>query len=551
MAELRYDDGVFKLKSSYADSNKCKAIVGGSWNKVDKVWEYTEASLPQLLEFFPNITTDAVTQRIIDITLKNFNRIQALKNGDVEPEPHPFLMRHQRVCRDIARMTDRYAFFLDTGTGKTLTALQIIKDNIALKWVVVCPKSIIKTAWVADQRKFFPEIKLLPLSKNMKKSDYLELAKEWEVKVHPRMSVENLRKALAPWANIFIINPESFKTEVDFLLEHNVKGFIFDESVKIKDGTSQITKTTLKFVRHMKKVYLLSGKPAPNTPLEYFTQMQAVDPGVFGKSFFKFRNTFFNPVGYMGYEWKMKPDYESIFSDRLRLKSIFIDKEDCLDLPDKTYMIRNIELTGEALKYYKQMEKDRLLQVQDSTVIAPNILTNIMKLRQITSGFVIDNEQENKLLHYQKINELLDVLDEIGDKQVIIWCNFKNEIRQIEQMLKARDKSVVTAYSETRDTDASVADFKEGRAQYMIAHPQTLKYGVTFTNCTYAVYYSLSYSYDDYYQSHDRIYRNGQTKPCTFIFLLCENTIDEVIYKALQRKGDMSEAIKKYVKGES
>ena len=111
----------------------------------------------------------------------------------------------------------------------------------------------------------------------MKKSDYLELAKEWEVKVHPRMSVEDLRKALAPWANIFIINPESFKTEVDFLLEHNVKGFIFDESVKIKDGTSQITKTTLKFVRHMKKFtcYLV------NLPLilhQNITQMQAVDP---------------------------------------------------------------------------------------------------------------------------------------------------------------------------------------------------------------------------------------------------------------------------------
>jgi SNF2 family DNA or RNA helicase len=195
------------------------------------------------------------------------------------------------------------------------------------------------------------------------------------------------------------------------------------------------------------------------------------------------------------------------------------------------------------------MEKERLLEIGDSLTVANNILTSLMKLRQITSGFVIDSDITTQCLHRQKLDELLEVLEEIGDKPVIIWCNFKNEIQTIENELKKLGKSVVTAYSETKDVDVSVVEFKKGEAQYMIAHPQTLKYGVTFTQCTYAVYYSLSYSYDDYYQSHDRIYRKGQTKPCTFIFLLCHDTIDELIYEALHDKRDLADAIKEYAKG--
>lgn len=119
----------------------------------------------------------------------------------------------------------------------------------------------------------------------------------------------------------------------------------------------------------------------------------------------------------------------------------------------------------------------------------------------------------------------------------------------IEEALLKQGKTVVTAYSGTKSVDDSIEAFKDGTAQYIIAHPATLKYGVTFTHCTYAVYYSLSYSFENYYQSHDRIYRKGQTKPCTFLFLLCPGTIDMMIYEVLQNKGDIAKAMEDYVKG--
>lgn len=109
-------------------------------------------------------------------------------------------------------------------------------------------------------------------------------------------------------------------------------------------------------------------------------------------------------------------------------------------------------------------------------------------------------------------------------------------------------KTVVTAYGETENKNKSINDFKTGSAQYIIAHPNTLKYGVTFTNCSYAIYYSISYSFEEYYQSHDRIYRKGQSRPCTYIFLNAKNTIDEIMFETIMGKKSRAEFREKVLK---
>ena len=174
----------------------------------------------------------------------------------------------------------------------------------------------------------------------------------------------------------------------------------------------------------------------------------------------------------------------------------------------------------------------------------------------ITSGFIIDTETQQTISigDKSKINELANILEELGDKKAIIWINFKEEVRCIEELMKAKGYTYVTAYQGTDDVDDSINKFKSNEAQFIIAHPKTLKYGVTFTgpsmvkNCTYAIYYSLSYSYEDFYQSRDRIYRKGQDEKCTCIFLLAAKTIDYVIYKTLQNKGTNAELLENLAK---
>lgn len=358
------------------------------------------------------------------------------------------------------------------------------------------------------------------------------------------------------FADVLIMNPEQFKKYQSNGSLKNFKGLILDESTCIKDGSTMTAKAVLDFTKECQYVYILSGKPAPNSPLDYFYQIQAVNPYIFGKSKSKFKSNFFFQLDTFGYKWALRKDKEALFTKLLDLCSIFVSKEDCLDLPDITYVVRDIDLNAETTKLYKKMEEEQLVFIQDKDISVLNKLGSIMKLRQITSGFIIDTETQQTISigDKSKINELASILEELGDKKAIIWINFKEEVRCIEELMKAKGYTYVTAYQGTADVDDSINKFKSNEAQFIIAHPKTLKYGVTFTgpsmvkNCTYAIYYSLSYSYEDFYQSRDRIYRKGQDEKCTCIFLLAAKTIDYVIYKTLQNKGTNAELLENLAK---
>ena len=358
------------------------------------------------------------------------------------------------------------------------------------------------------------------------------------------------------FADVLVMNPEQFKKYQSNGSLKNFKGLILDESTCIKDGSTMTAKAVLDFTKECQYVYILSGKPAPNSPLDYFYQIQAVNPHIFGKSKSKFKSNFFFQLDTFGYKWALRKDKEALFTKLLDLCSIFVSKDDCLDLPDITYVVRDIDLNAETTKLYKKMEEEQLVFIQDKDISVLNKLGSIMKLRQITSGFIIDTETQQTISigDKSKINELANILEELGDKKAIIWINFKEEVRCIEELMKAKGYTYVTAYQGTDDVDDSINKFKSNEAQFIIAHPKTLKYGVTFTgpsmvkNCTYAIYYSLSYSYEDFYQSRDRIYRKGQDEKCTCIFLLAAKTIDYVIYKTLQNKGTNAELLENLAK---
>lgn len=438
--------------------------------------------------------------------------------------------------------------------GKTISSLSIMSNIInkkCIQWVVVCPKSIIKTAWLTDCKDFFKDINLLPVRANMKKQEIREYARRYVTDGSVVTSIEDI----FPFVDGIVTNPEQFKKFYKAGKLDNFKGLILDESTMIKNRQAQITEMITKFAKACDNVYILSGKPAPNTPLDYFNQVKVVHPYIFGQSFTKFRDNFFYQADYMGYDWRMKEDRRELFTKLLDLCSIFVSKSDCLDLPEKTYLLREVELDNKTMVHYKTMERQQLVCLQDRDIPAPNKLASIMKLRQISSGFIIDTENNvTTSLDKSKIKELGNVLEELGDEKAIIWINFKEEVRAIEELMQEKGYTYVTAYQGTANVDDSIEAFKNNTAQFIIAHPKTLKYGVTFTgksmkkNCTYAIYYSLSYSFEDYYQSHDRIYRKGQTEPCTFIFLLCKDTIDYNLYRCLQNKGTSAQLIEDLVK---
>ncbi len=453
------------------------------------------------------------------------------------------LFAHQQ--RGLDRGRDRnLALFWDCGTGKTVTALNLIRHHGG-KALVVCPLSIIEPAWVADCKRFTPELKIASL---------------WSKDPKQRLAQLNGD------ATVHVINYEGLKNLYEELAAQQYNVLIVDESSKIKNWKSQITRAILSFAGVTFKDspyrtehiiphrYCLSGTPAPNGMEEYWAQITFVAPnGALPQNYFAFRGRFFTSKlmrygkGKPFKQWTFKAEKQTEFMDRMKEVADVVRKEDAVDLPEQMHVIRSVHLGESERVAYDEMKKHLACKVRDASIIAPTVMAEIMKLRQITSGFAYCSDGVGRrTIHIgrSKLEELQAVLEEIGDSQVLIWANFREEIEWLSKTLKAP-----ALYSQTPDRNEVVRCFQGHACRYLVANPQSAGHGLTFQNCNYCIYFSLNYSYELWKQSMDRIHRIGQENKCTYYYLLGTKTIDEVIYNALQSKQNLSEAVLTYLKG--
>jgi SNF2 family DNA or RNA helicase len=315
-------------------------------------------------------------------------------------------------------------------------------------------------------------------------------------------------------------------------------GLILDESALIKNYESKSARRMRVLAKNesITNFYLLSGKPAPNNDSEYYSQMKIVDP----ETFFMTRDNFIEEFFFVNRYNKVIPK-ESKTSELAKMvanRSLVISKEDCLDLPETTNVVNNVQLNDDTLKRYSSMYQNFVTEVEsyiklNKKVEVNSVLASLMKLRQIANGFILDENHKPYQVHDRKTSRLEEILSDIGPNQVIIWHNFDFELEMIGKVLNSLNKSFVTANGKTKNLDESIKMFKEGKVDVIVANLKTLKYGVTLVNSHYAIYYSLSFSFEDYYQSQARIHRYGQENECTYFFILSEDTIDQNIYQAV------------------
>ena len=358
--------------------------------------------------------------------------------------------------------------------------------------------------------------------------------------------IEIIKNELIGRADHFIINLQQIikpSKSQDLLKKINVNGLIVDESTTIKNHESKSFKRVRVIAKSkdIKYVYLLSGKPAPNTTVEYYGQMSIVAPELFNMSFDKFVSTYYKAENKYGkYSFKNGATKEAV-SKMVSERSITVSKEQCISLPPRHFKEIKVEMEDFAMMDYAKVLHNviaYLFDLDGNKVYVRNqaFLAKMMKLREMATGFYIDDCSNTHKMSENKLSALVDLVKSIGNNQIIIWCNFVYEIECIKERLEGLGYSIATAYRKTKKLDDNIQNFKNNRVQIMIANPQTLKYGVTFINCRYAIYNSLSYSYDDYYQSRDRIYRIGQKHECIYYHMISCDTIDEDIYYCLKNK---------------
>jgi SNF2 family DNA or RNA helicase len=334
----------------------------------------------------------------------------------------------------------------------------------------------------------------------------------------------------------------------------------------MKNPKSKITKALLSFAgiapKKSKKYYsrqkpipyryVLTGTPAPNDESEYWAQIKMITGrgnDIFHDNFYVFRSQYFYsiPLGATGQRmWKFRKQSRPEFMEQLKQVTHVVSKKDAVDLPSQIHEVRHVKLTDKEQKAYNEMVNEKVLEFENEDVLSRSALVEVMKLRQLTSGFCYGDEGIHQV-GKSKLNELRDLLDEIGNHQVIIWCNFRYEIIELLKMLP----NSAALWAGTKDREKVITDFKNGKKQYLIANMQSASHGLTFTNCNYGVYFSLSYSYEFQKQSQDRIHRIGQTDKVTYYYLVAKDTIDEVIYEAVNGKAQLSTEVLNYLRKDS
>ena len=471
-----------------------------------------------------------------------------IKNYKFKTKPY----EHQLEALEKSWAQETYALFMEMGTGKS----KVLVDNIAMLYdrgairgaLIVAPKGVYKN-W--DQIEFPTHL-----------PEHVEHTKVlWEPNITKRKQVEldtlfNGKEDL----KILIMNVEAFSTTkgLDFAQRFlNIflgrALFGIDESTTIKTPTAKRTKNILKIGNLAKYRRILTGSPVTKSPLDLYSQCEFLDPYHLGhQSYYSFRARYANMIdrNFGGRRVQIVGSYRRLpeLTAKLEKFSYRVLKEDCLDLPPKVFTKRIVELTDEQKKVYAQMKRMAIAELDGKVMSTVNVMTQLMRLHQVTCGHFKADDQTVKPVKNNRITALLELLEET-DGKVIIWANYREDIKNIVQSLKKAygEASTVEYHGGVDSTlrQDNIAQFqqKNGPTRYFVGNAQTGGYGITLTAANTVVYYSNSYDLEKRLQSEDRAHRIGQTGSVTYVDFISEGTIDEKIVKSLRNKVNIANEI--------
>ena len=449
---------------------------------------------------------------------------------------------HQLTALEKSWNKESYAYFMEMGTGKT----KVLIDNMAMLYdkgkvdgaLIIAPKGVIGTWYNQEIPTHLP--------------DHIEnVSVLWQANI-TKGQQEKLNELLksSDKLHILIMNVEALSTSKgtdfaeSFLRTHNTIMAI-DESTTIKNSSAKRTKNILKLAPQSKYRRIMTGSPITKNPLDLYSQCEFLSSWLLDfASFYAFRNRYaeMKTIHAQGRSIQVINFFKNIgeLSEKLKGFSYRVLKEDCLDLPDKIYVKRNVSLTEEQSKLYKQMKTMALAILNGKQTTTVTVLTQLMRLHQITCGHFTADDGSTQNIKSNRINELMNVLEEVEGK-AIIWANYQKDMFEIKKAIEKEygEGSVVDYYGLTpqEDRQPNIKRFQEDpECRFFVGTPQTGGYGITLTQANTVVYYSNGYDLEKRLQSEDRAHRIGQKKSVTYVDLIAEETVDEKIVKALRKK---------------
>lgn len=458
----------------------------------------------------------------------------------------PALWKHQELAVNKAKEKNHLALFLDLGTGKTRTTIEILRHHCNVekripKTLIICPSSVCGN-WVQEIKKY---------SKIPDKS----------VKILD-MDLRSRAKIYADSEGISIVNFEACAYEIfsKTLLDNPPEILIIDESHRVKDIKAKRTKVLIKLSDLMSrkkffKRYILTGSPVLNSHLDLFTQFRILDGGeTFGTNFFQFRAKYFynvnaNARGSRNFAlWKVRPSSEDKLKALMAPSVVQAKKEECLDLPPLLKTCIEVEMSSEQKQAYQQMKKEFITFVESGVATANLAITKALRMQQILSGHIkLEDGSVHVFKDNPRVQALKDFLEDYPqDEKVIIWSIFHEDYHAIRKVVEGLGIEYAEVTGLVDDKQAEIDRFREDpKCRVMIASQAAGGTGVNMTTASTMVYYSRSYSLEHDMQSEARNYRGGSEihEKVTRIDLVARGTVDEVVLNALRNKKDMATRI--------
>jgi len=533
--------------------DKIRRIPNRRWDSRRRVW--TAPALRANSEFLlGNFDADTFTDDARTVATSTIERVRTNQIAAFPPvytfktTPRPYQLKGL----DHAWNKSTFAFYMDMGTGKTKTSLDLFAAyfmDAKVDRVLIVTKFSTRKNWEREVLIHCPmECDTMILDTGKPKA-----FEEWNTTTDGRLK-------------FLIVGTESLAAGGAVHLAQKYVdcstrvGIIVDEAHMIKNHSAVRSKNCVKLGKSANYKVIMTGTPVANGPMDIFMQFEFLDPNIIGiGDFYSFRNRY-AIMG--GYEDRQVVGYQNM-EELIELISPFIyqvrKSEVLTELPPKVYQTREVQLTDEQKRLYKDIAKRDKAVSGDQGITVKTVLERMLRLQEIAGGIITFERNPSlydsaKFTHNRiagknpKVEELLAIAEE-NDASTIVWCRFIEEIRMVCEALRERygHDSVVEIHGgvSENDRDHNVQNlFQTGKARFLVGNAATGGVGLNMTRAELVVYYSNSFSFTDREQSEDRAHRIGQTRSVTYIDIIAESTVDAAVTQALREKKDVSEFVR-------
>ncbi len=432
---------------------------------------------------------------------------------------------YQERAKNFIEEHEAAGLFLEMGLGKTvitLTAIdELMNDRFEVSRVlVIAPLRVAEDTWSRESKKW-DHLKHLKISKILG-------------------SAADRKAALKKDADIYVINRENVVWLVEHLEKERIKWpfdmVVIDELSSFKNNQAKRFKALRKVRPLVDRIVGLTGTPAANSLMDLWAEMYLLDRGErLGRTLTAYRGNWFRP-GYMNgpvvYKWEPRRGALEDITKRIADITVSMKAEDYLTLPDKIETTVSVTLDEKALKTYKVMEQESLLELEGEEIAAMDAAAVMSKLLQLANGFIYGTDHKAVHIHDAKLEALEEII-EAADSPVLVFYNFQADKDQI--LAKFKDARLL-------ENDKDIEDWNMGKIKILLAHPASAGFGLNLQDGGHIMaWYGLPWSLEQYLQAVARLQRQGQKYPVMVYHIVAAGTVDEQVAKSLAAK-DMTQS---------